>query len=185
MKSILIPLLAMLAPAMAFTQTSRQALDEMMEKEAVKAAVTNIFVATDKRDWLGVRHAFANRVLLDYRSMPGGAADTLSPPQITDRWKSILPGFDQTHHALSNFQVSVAGGQATVLHYGNAEHFMERTGEHPLWVVVGTYRHHLSKQDGRWVVDQMAFYLKYMTGNLGLARYAQEKTQNQSTGKRK
>ena len=160
-----------------------------LEKSAIQSVVTKVFVATDSKDWENVEAAFNEQVLLDYTSMAGGEPASLTPNQITDSWKSILPGFDHTHHALSNFNVDVEGMEATVSHYGNAEHFIDLDHSEDVWTVVGTYDHHLVKTASGWKIDEMKFNLKYMDGNMDLPRIAQErvkgnKVESRSTAQR-
>ena len=151
------------------------------EKNKVQGVVTRVFVGTDNRDWEQVADAFHIDVLLDYTSMAGGEPATLSPQQITDSWKTILPGFDHTHHALSNFEVQLSEEEATVTHYGNADHFIDLEGTDDLWTVVGTYEHHLVRTSDGWKIDRMKFNLKYMDGNMDLPRIAQERVKGNVT----
>lgn len=154
---------------------SQKSKNMEQEKQAIQGVVTQVFVATDNRDWENVEDAFNHQVLLDYTSMAGGEPSELTPAQITDSWKTILPGFDQTHHALSNFNVTVSDKEATVTHYGNADHFIDLENAEEVWTVVGTYDHHLVKTSTGWKIDRMTFNLKYMDGNMNLPRIAQER----------
>ncbi len=166
----LITLIGLLATLSVQSQKSK---NMEQEKNAIQSVVTKVFVATDSRDWESVEEAFDKQVLLDYTSMAGGEPSQLTPSQITDSWKTILPGFDHTHHALSNFSVSVGDSEATVTHYGNADHFIDLNNAEDVWTVVGTYDHHLVKTAAGWKIDQMKFNLKYMDGNMDLPRIAQ------------
>ncbi len=157
------------------TVQSQKLKNMEQEKNSIQSVVTQVFVATDNRDWKSVEEAFNNQVLLDYTSMAGGEPSQLTPIQITDSWKTILPGFDHTHHALSNFNVDVTDKEATVTHYGNAEHFIDLENAEDVWTVVGTYDHHLIKTSKGWKIDRMKFNLKYMDGNMDLPRIAQER----------
>ena len=179
----LIGLLAML------TGQSQKSKNMEHERQAIQSVVTQVFVATDNRDWENVEAAFNNQVLLDYTSMAGGEPSRLTPIQITDGWKTILPGFDHTHHALSNFSVSISDNEATVTHYGNADHYIDLKNAEDVWTVVGTYNHHLIKTTTGWKIDRMKFNLKYMDGNMDLPRIAQErvkgsKVESQSTAEK-
>jgi len=145
------------------------------DKQAIQEAITSLFVGTDTRNWQQVHEAFAAEVRLDYTSLAGGEPATLTPEQITTGWKAVLPGFDHTHHALSNFLITVNGQEATATHYGNAEHYLEGAEDGNLWTVVGSYEYRLVKSSGHWKVAQMTLHFKYMTGNMNLPRYAQEK----------
>ena len=183
---LLITLVGTLTMLMTNAQKSKNMENE---EHAIQGVVTQVFVATDNRDWKKVEDAFENQVLLDYTSMAGGEPAKLTPSQITSSWKNVLPGFDHTHHALSNFKVIVNKEEATVTHYGNADHFIDLKNAKDVWTVVGTYDHHLVKTADGWKIDQMKFNLKYMDGNMDLPRIAQERvkgnvTEPQTTGQR-
>ncbi len=92
-------------------------------------------------------------------------------------WQQVLPGFEHTHHAISNFQIQIEGDKATVKHYGTADHYLPNDEGGSLWVVVGTYDHQLKKVQGKWRIEQLTFNLKFIDGNNDLPRLAQEKVQ--------
>ncbi len=153
---------------------SQNSVEMEAEKSEVQQVVTQLFVSTDNRNWSGVERCFAPEVLLDYTSMAGGEPMLLTPQEITTNWKRVLPGFDATHHTISNFQIDIDSVQATVGHYGTADHVIRVNEENQLWTVVGTYDHHLIRTPDGWRIDKMTFHLKYMTGNMDLPRLAQE-----------
>ena len=159
----------------AFAVQSQKTKNMEHEKSKIQSVVTQVFVATDNQDWGNVEASFSDQVLLDYTSMAGGEPVELAPTQITDSWKTILPGFDHTHHALSNFNITINDSEATVTHYGNADHFIDLNDAEDIWQVVGTYDHHLVKTKSGWKIDRMKFNLKYMDGNMDLPRIAQER----------
>ena len=156
---------------------SQKAKNMEAEKRKIQETVTGIFVSTDSRDWSGVERNFNETVMLDYTSLAGGEPASLTPPQITESWKTVLPGFDHTHHAISNFQIQIEGDKATVKHYGTADHYLPNDEGGSLWVVVGTYDHQLKKVQGKWRIEQLTFNLKFIDGNNDLPRLAQEKVQ--------
>ena len=131
-------------------------------------AVTRLFISTDLQNWEAVEESFATEVNLDYSSMNGQPAAKLSPEQITSAWKTILPGFESTHHQLGNFITSENEGHAHVYCYGTASHFLEHeTGN--LWLVAGTYDFDLQKDaQGKWKVASMVFNFKFQDGNTAL-----------------
>lgn len=127
--------------------------------------VIKLFVSTDNRDWEVVENTFNSTVLLDYSSMTRNPATELSPEQITDSWKSILPGFESTHHQLGNFQSQINGTKAKVTCYGTATHFLTDDGGNT-WTVVGTYDFILNQDpEGSWKISSMKFNFKYQDGN--------------------
>ena len=137
--------------------------------------VTNLFVATDQQNWQLVEQIFDNEVLLDYASMNGNPATSLSPQQITTAWKTILPGFEHTHHQLGNFLIEADENKASVYCYGTASHYLtDENGN--IWIVVGSYDFELIKHDnGTWKITSMKFNFKYQEGNTSLPEKAMKK----------
>lgn len=76
--------------------------------------IVELFVATDQHKWSVVQKCFSDQVELDYSSMNGNPAISLSPAEIVSAWQAILPGFENTHHQLGNFISEVNGTTAHV-----------------------------------------------------------------------
>ena len=148
------------------------------ERQAIIDTITSLFNNTDLRDWEAVKNSFAGEVQLDYTSLAGGAPATLTPEEIVAGWSQVLPGFESTHHTISNFQVQIEEDEATVFHYGTADHYLPNDAGSPLWIVVGTYNVHLKNMDGAWKIDQLTFNLKFIDGNTELPGLAQENAQH-------
>ena len=141
--------------------------------ETINQVVSQLFVASDNREWNTVEATFADQVELDYSSMNGNPAVVLSPKQITDAWKTILPGFTATHHQLGNFITKVNGDTAEVYCYGTATHYLEHE-EGNIWTVVGSYNLELTKEGDTWRVNKMKLNYKYQDGNTQLPQVAME-----------
>jgi hypothetical protein len=135
-----------------------------------KDVMIQLFVATDENHWNKIEKCFSNSVLLDYSSM-GNPVSMLTPKQITDVWKSILPGFAHTHHQIGNIQEEVSENKAHVFAYGIASHYLEDENGN-VWTVVGTYNFELVKDDSQWKISKMKFNFKYQDGNATLAQKA-------------
>jgi len=143
----------------------------MDSKSEIKQIVIELFIATDRQDWEQVSLFFADEVLLDYSSMNGDPAISLSPEQIITAWKGIIPGFEHTHHQLGNFSSTISDDKAKVFCYGTASHYLNDPNGN-LWIVVGTYDFDLKKSDDSWKITSMAFNFKYQDGNVELAEKA-------------
>ena len=145
--------------------------------EQINARVTQLFVSTDQGNWPEVENCFANQVVLDYSSMSGNPAATMSPKDITGAWKTILPGFEHTHHQLGNFLTEVEGNTAKVFCYGTATHYLtDEAGN--VWTVVGSYDFELKQEANTWKVTSMKFNFKYQDGNASLAQKAIARASN-------
>lgn len=142
-------------------------------KEIVNETVAELFIATDNKRWQTVESIFAEQVILDYSSMNGNPATSLSPKQIVDSWKTILPGFAHTHHQLGNFVTKVNDSKAEVFCYGTATHYLNDANGN-IWTVVGSYDFELIEKDNTWKISKMKFNFKYQDGNLELPKKAIE-----------
>lgn len=140
-----------------------------MEQEIIKT-ITNIFTGVDERNWQKVQLAMAGQVLLDYTSMNGGEPTLQTPKEITDAWAAFLPGFDRTHHQISDFGVTVNGNMATVHYKGKGDHFLNNE----VWTADGTFDTELQKQNNYWLVTKHTFNLVKQSGNTELPAKAKE-----------
>jgi len=141
--------------------------------ETINETVANLFIATDNRDWPKVEAIFADNVELDYSSMTGNPAIILTPKQITDGWKTILPGFTYTHHQIGNIVTKVEQAKAEVFCYGTATHYLADSAGN-VWTVIGTYNFELQKTDEIWKISKMKFNFKFQDGNVDLPKKAIE-----------
>ena len=134
--------------------------------------VTQLFVSTDQRNWSAVEACFADEVVLDYSSMNGNPAATLTPAEIVTSWQGILPGFEHTHHQLGNLITSEEKGKAHVFAYGTATHHLSEAAGN-IWTVVGSYDFDLIRGPGKtWRISRMKFNFKYQDGNTALPEKA-------------
>ena len=122
-----------------------------MEQERIIDALQAIFNGADERNWQKVEQAMADNVLLDYVSLSGNPAATLPAKEIVAAWAGFLPGFDRTHHHLSDFEVQQNGDEAIIHCKGKADHFLNNES----WTVEGTYDAGATKTNGQWVVTKL------------------------------
>lgn len=164
--------LSILLLSMILSSTTAQ------EMEKVNKKIVQLFVASDNCQWSKLESIFAPQITLDYESMTGVPAAPLTPKQIIDNWKSILPGFDATHHQLGNFITEIEGNTAKVFCYGTATHYLpHKLGD--IWSVIGTYLFELKKNHHDWQITKMTFNFKYQTGNKQLSQLAIENVKRQ------
>ncbi len=164
-------LLASLISLTAKAQHNQTKNSPKTTMETVNQVVTRMFVATDQHQWNQVKAAFASQVVLDYSSFTQQPAATLTPQQITDAWKGVLPGFEHTHHQLGNFLTTIKDNKVQVFCYGTATHYLKHQ-QGNLWTVVGTYDFDLEQTGGTWKITHMKFNFKYQAGNEGLPQQA-------------
>jgi hypothetical protein len=132
--------------------------------------ITNLFSGADERNWEKVRNTMADNVLLDYASMGGGPAANIAAEDVITAWKALLPGFDKTHHHISDLHITVDGGIVQAHFSGKADHFLNGSS----WTVAGTYDAELEHINDSWKVTKFKFNLREQSGDLALPSKAME-----------
>lgn len=168
MKTIILATLILMGAGMTMAQTKT-------DKQTIIETIGNIFSGVDERDWAKVQSSMASEVYLDYTSLAGGKPETLSSAKIIESWKSVLPGFQSTHHQIGNFQVNVEGNKAETTFSGLALHYLNNE----TWTVIGTYDFTVAKNSsGQWLVERMKLNLQKQAGNLDLPALATQNVKN-------
>jgi hypothetical protein len=141
-------------------------LEQLVARVAVVDAIVRLFVATDSRDWVAVEGCFAEEVVFDMVSVVGEAPARLAGARIAAGWAEGLAPIEAVHHQAGNFQVEVAGDEATASCYGIALHHRRVASGRNTRAFVGTYDFHLVRDSaGRWRIDLFRFNLKFLDGN--------------------
>ena len=146
-----------------------------MDNQQITDTVNKLFISVDNRDWEKVKVIFSDTIILDYTSMTGGEPANLTSGQVIDSWKSILPGFDKTHHQLGNYLIESDYDLTKVFCYGTATHYLVNESGSNIWTVVGSYELELKVVNNTWRITKMKFNLKYSDGNFDLPKMAQER----------
>jgi len=151
---------------------TESALADVLDRERVIDRVTELFLATDRKDWAAVEGCFAPAVRFDMSSVGAGPPSSKGPREIADGWRTGLAALQQVHHQAGNFVVSVSGDRASVFCYGIAYHYLARKDGRNTRVFVGSYDYELVCETGvvprTWLIDAMRFTLKFMDGNPAL-----------------
>lgn len=188
MKSLFIGTLALIAattPIAAIAQSpplpqySPQIASAISTQGADEAAIATLInsVATlaDNGDFETLESLYANEIQIDYTSLFGGEVQTFTPEGLMTAWASVLPGFDQTHHAISNIQIQIDGDRATATADFTAVHYLNRD----YWEVSGQYLYQFVRQPDRWAVEAMTLQLSDEVGDRTLLeRAAAQATEN-------
>lgn len=144
----------------------------MADQTEITATLTDIAAGADRHDWPRVREAFADTVTTDYTSLWGGDPVTQPADELVAGWSAFLPGFDSTHHMVTNHAVTSANGtSATAEADFTATH---RIGD-GLWTLGGRYSYELERSDDRWKVTSMTMTALWETGDRGLVAKAGER----------
>ncbi|MGL6291413.1 MAG: nuclear transport factor 2 family protein [Silanimonas sp.] len=144
------------------------------ETARVVSVVSSIPLAVDLARYDLAEAAFAPFITIDYTSLWGGEPQQMTPAQLMDGWRGIVPGFDATWHELSNVEAEVRGNDATATANVDGRHWI---GER-LWRPIGTYHWTLRKLDGTWKVTSMRFAMTQEIGDRALATEATERAKS-------
>lgn len=148
------------------------ALTYLIEKDRLVDRITELFVATDRRDWPRVQSSFTDTVHFDQTSLAGGKPAKVSPSDITNVWEEGLKPLKAIHHQIGNMQLQVDGDQATAKCYGIAYHYLpNRTGKDTR-VFVGSYEFKLTKETDNWRINSFMYTVKFIDGNKELEKSA-------------
>lgn len=145
-------------------------LKTLVDKQQIVEALTDLFVATDRRDWAAVRACLADEVLFDMSSLGGPPPARTRGADIARSWETGLAPLAALHHQVGNFRVWPSGDQADAFCYGIALHYRPNPSGRNTRTFVGSYAFGLRRSEGRWRIDRFRFDAKWIEGNLELER---------------
>ncbi len=141
-------------------------------KDTINELITRLFAATDAREWQSVERLFADSVVVDYSDL-GGLDGKFSPPEITEAWSAVLPGFEATVHQPHNVAIWTAGNRATTTFDALAMHYLDPDdGSGDYWVVFAGYDAEFKRSGEEWKIDRLRLSLYDQAGNDGLGLLA-------------
>ena len=144
----------------------------MADEAGITHTLTDIAAGADRHDWDRVRGAFADVVTTDYSSLWGGEPVTQPAEALVAGWASFLPGFDATHHMITNHTItSLENGRATAEADFTATHRIDEG----LWVLGGRYSYALEETEVGWRVTSLTMTALWETGDRGLVAIAGER----------
>ena len=137
--------------------------------KAIIRTLTDIAAGADRHDWPWVEAAFAETVTTDYTSLWGGDPVTQPRGALVSGWAAFLPGFDATHHRVTNHSITMRTDDTAT---AEADFTATHRIHDGLWVLGGRYTYGLVKQDARWVVTDLTMLAVWETGDRGLVGQA-------------
>ncbi|MEW2916048.1 nuclear transport factor 2 family protein [Ruegeria sp. ANG10] len=144
----------------------------LADQTEITRTLTDIAAGADRHDWVRVRDALADTVTTDYTGLWGGEPVTQSADELIAGWAAFLPGFDVTHHMVTNHTV-------TELTDTTAKAEADFTATHRIedgfWVLGGRYSYDMVKSDDRWLVTSMTMTALWETGDRALVAQAGER----------
>ncbi|HUQ56306.1 nuclear transport factor 2 family protein [Lentzea sp.] len=132
--------------------------EELTGRAAVADAVAGLAHAQDDQDWPALRRLFADEVLLDLSTHHFGTPPaTTTAADLVELARRTLEGFDSTHHATSNLQVRLSGGEAECrVHVVAYHHVLADPGVVDHCTMRGLWRLRLRETGGRWLITHWA-----------------------------
>lgn len=138
----------------------------------ITRSITDIAAGADRHEWVRVEAAFADTVTTDYTSLWGGEPVTQPAAELVAGWAAFLPGFDVTHHMVTNHAI-------TAINEAEAQAEADFTATHriddALWVLGGRYSYDLEQTGDRWVVTSLTMTALWETGDRALVAVAAER----------
>lgn len=130
------------------------------DEAKIKIIIESVGGLADEGNFEVLEKLYAPEVEMDYSSLTGGEVEIKSPKTIMTEWASVLPGFDQTRHDVSNINVSSNGHTATATADVSASHWVNDL----YWQVSGDYVFNLKKEEGEWQIVSHQFNLRDEVG---------------------
>ncbi len=124
------------------------------DSAAIETVIRSIATLADRHDFDGLSQLYADEVRLDYTSLSGGEVEIVSATELMNRWAGVLPGFERTHHAVSDVRVTAGeGGRAAAAAEVIADHWLGAMH----WQVRGRYDYELARQERDWRITAHRF----------------------------
>ena len=130
--------------------------------EAVKKTVVTMVNAIDTKQWQKALSQFEDTVFVDYSSMTNQPGSDTKASDLVGGWEKLLATVD-THHMLTNFEISVDGQSAETFSHVYASHTAKGI---PYWDIYGRYHHKLKKTPKGWRITSMKLLVHGQKGNL-------------------
>jgi SnoaL-like domain len=145
-------------------------LETLAQKQQIVEVITDLFVATDRRDWPTVLECLAPEVNFDMASLGGPPAADTPAKEIVAAWDKGLAPLEAVHHQVGNFRVWPRGEAAEAFCYGIAVHYRSNPTGRNTRTFVGSYEIGLIRDGERWRIRAFRFDAKYVDGNVELEK---------------
>jgi hypothetical protein len=131
------------------------ALRLLLDERAVARVADTLDHAVDTKDWALARAQFAERVVLDARSIGGPAGVELASDDLVAGWRTAFQGGKTALHFRTNHLARISGDTAVLTSHGYAwnrlpEGALAGHDGAALWEVWGIYEHRLVREGGAW-----------------------------------
>ena len=142
----------------------------LSDKQQIVEVITDLFIATDRRNWPAVIECFAPHVMFDMSPLGGPPEALTTARDIAAGWEKGLAPLSAVHHQAGNFRVWPRGDEADAFCYGIALHYRPNPSGRNTRTFVGSYDFGLRRDGARWRISRFRFDAKFVEGNLELER---------------
>ena len=146
---------------------------EQVDVAAVTSIVQGVGTLADLGQFEALEELYAEEVRVDYSSLSGEPASTMTAAALMTSWSATLPGFDRTRHDVTNVYVQVDGAAAVATADVSAEHFLGAL----YWQARGSYRYELAKRADGWRIHAHTFSLTGESGTRDIFAVASQRAQ--------
>ncbi|MEM8696326.1 MAG: nuclear transport factor 2 family protein [Pseudomonadota bacterium] len=167
MKRLAVPLFAGLALTAA-SPAPAQPMDA--DEAAIRTIVEGVALYADRGEFDRLETLFAPEVRVDYSSLSGEPVSRRAASALLTDWAELLPGFDRTHHAISNIAVTLSAAEAEATADISATHWIGTD----VWQVDGRYDYRLTRDGDDWRIVAMTFTLIGEAGSRAVTARAAE-----------
>ena len=149
----------------------------MSSETDIANVIGALAVHVDALHWDELLALFAPQVRIDYVSLFGGEAQSMTREELIGGWRKLLPGFTRTCHVIGVPVITVSGNTAQAAASVVAWHFVKEAelAGRDYWLVGGCYEMGFGKLDGGWRIASLTLARAWAEGNLELPKLAGER----------
>jgi hypothetical protein len=119
--------------------------------------VNSIFDTVDAKDWKAVEGLLDETVRVDFTSLDGGEAATITGAQLAGAWQQGLHPRKKSFHMIGNHRVTIDGDTASATVKGYAYNALDAEVGGGVWEVWGRYELPLRRTPSGWRAAGITF----------------------------
>jgi hypothetical protein len=137
------------------------------DEAELRRLADELFIATDLKDWTGVRALFVDgSIEVDMSSLAGGGPVRITADDLIAGFRAGLHPGKISHHLAANYRVTIEGDRAELWAHGYAwNRVLALPAAEDLWETWGDYRLSFRRQADAWRLDGFRYYSKLTRGN--------------------
>lgn len=161
--------LAVALSVCALSAQSKDATTMSLDEAQIRSNIQGFATLADRGAFEYLGRLLAPELVVDYSSLFGGQAATVTNTALMKQWAAFLPGFDATFHQLTDLRVVIEGDNALATVSFIARHYLSHKqgvdGETGFWSVFGEYEFGLNRFEDNWVINSVTLKRQGERGN--------------------